>query len=291
MASNLGLNDHHHLQAINFVRFCRYKRIQSLKGVEQCFLDLEDSRLYDDTYTNDELKEILGNLLKSVHTEIESELLNSSHTSVLLLRQLLTQAEKWHLKLNCDVSELENRELLEQIAAFETKELSLSSGNDLNKLKLNPINETGGAELLNNEIERLRAENKNLLVVIKKQEDSVHECENLNKKLKKQIKDQDNKPKGSSQTKELEDEIKNLRLELASKKESNDSSNKELKENLTSTKHELLRVQDQLEMASKELDLKIQQTNAYKNLKDMLIKKNEQIKELRQQLKLKEACE
>lgn len=39
-------------------------------------------------------------------------------------------------------------------------------------------------------------------------------------------------------------------------------------------------------MASKELDLKIQQTNAYKNLKDMLIKKNEQIKELRQQLKL-----
>lgn len=62
-------------------------------------------------------------------------------------------------------------------------------------MKLNPINETGGAELLNNEIERLRAENKNLLVVIKKQEDSVHECENLNKKLKKQIKDQDNKPK------------------------------------------------------------------------------------------------
>ena len=55
------------------------------------------------------MNEILEGLLAAVHGEMESELLNSSHSSVLLLLQLLNQAEKWHLKLNCDVSSLENR--------------------------------------------------------------------------------------------------------------------------------------------------------------------------------------
>ena len=66
-------------------------------------------RLYDNTYTLDEINEILEGLLDSVRAEMESELLHSSHTSVLLLRQLLSQAEKWHLKLSADMSELENR--------------------------------------------------------------------------------------------------------------------------------------------------------------------------------------
>ena len=51
--------------------------------------------------------------------------------------------------------------MLEQIAIFEERELS-SVGNDLNKLRLNPINETGGAELLQNEIDRLKVENERL---------------------------------------------------------------------------------------------------------------------------------
>lgn len=284
MGDDLGLNSHHHQQAVNFIRFSRYKRLQSLKGIEQCFQDVEDSKLYEDTYTIDEVKEMLDELLKSVHNEIDMELLNSSHTSALLLKQLLTQAEKWHLKLNCDVSELENRELLEQIAAFEEKELSLSSSNDSNKLKLNPINQTGGNELLNNEIERLIAENKNLLAVVKKQELVVSESEKTNKTLMKQVDELGSKPKNASAVNELEQEIKNLRVELEKNKESKTSEDKELMESLTSTKHELLRTKKELETTSEELNLKFQQTSAYKNLKDMLTKKNDQIKILRKNL-------
>jgi len=70
---------------------------------------LQYFRLYDDTYTLDEINEILEGLLSAVRGEMESELLHSSHTSVLLLRQLLSQAEKWHLKLSADMSQLENR--------------------------------------------------------------------------------------------------------------------------------------------------------------------------------------
>lgn len=58
---------------------------------------------------------MLDELRESIRTELEGELLNAGHTSILLMRQLLIQAEKWHLKMALDIADLENRELLEQV--------------------------------------------------------------------------------------------------------------------------------------------------------------------------------
>lgn len=66
-------------------------------------------RLVEDTYTLDEVTDMLDGLCAVVRGEVESELINAAHTNVLLLRQVLSQAEKWHLKLQADISELENR--------------------------------------------------------------------------------------------------------------------------------------------------------------------------------------
>ena len=48
--------------------------------------------------------------------------------------------------------------------------------------------------------------------------------------------------------------------------------------------HELLKVREMLEMAEKELEKKVSQTAPFKNLKQMLQKKNEQMKDLRRRL-------
>jgi len=286
MGDKLGLNEHHHQQAVNFIRFSRYKRIQSLQGVKQCFQDVEDSGLYEDTYTVDEVREMLETLLKSVHNEMECELLNSSHTSALLLKQLLTQAEKWHLKLDCDVSDLENRDLLEQIAAFEKRELSLSGSNDTNKLK--PIDQiSGGAQLLNNEIDRLKAENQNLLSVVQKKSDQLLTFEKSNTEIKYQLDSLQKSIASESNNNDLKDQLEKATSELKKLKSNPAQSidaNEDLMENLTSTKHELLKTRKELETTSEELNLKFQQTAAYKNLKEMLLKKNEQIKKLRKSL-------
>ena len=61
-----------------------------------------------------------------VSSDMESELVHSAHTNTLLLRQLFQQAEKWHLTLQADISELENRALLDGIKEFEEKEFVLS---------------------------------------------------------------------------------------------------------------------------------------------------------------------
>ena len=66
-------------------------------------------RLNDITYTDDEIREIIDHMEVAVSNEIEAELLNTAHATSILLQQLFSQAEKWHLKLNTNISELENK--------------------------------------------------------------------------------------------------------------------------------------------------------------------------------------
>lgn len=289
--ADLGLNDHHHQQALNFIRFNRYKRSQRLKGLDHCFQDLKDSRLYEDTYTNDEVVEMLDGLLTVCRSEMESELLNSGHTSVLLMRQMLTQAEKWHLKLDADISELENRELLEQIADFEKQELTLggaSKSDDLRpKARLAPLNETGGTALLQMEIERLKEELGTSKQRSRKMEEQLSACLREKNALQKQVEELGAKPVATVDTAavaDLENQMKQLRSEFSDNLNEKISQNQVLESDLTASKHELLKVQEQLELAEKELERKFRETAAYRNMKDMLSKKNEQLKDFRKRI-------
>ena len=67
------------------------------------------ARLVEETFTVDEVREMLDGLQAVVRGEVETELINTAHTNVLLLRQLFSQAEKFYLRLQADISELENR--------------------------------------------------------------------------------------------------------------------------------------------------------------------------------------
>ena len=66
-------------------------------------------RLTDTTFTRDEVKELLQNLKDLVQGEVEADLIEISHTNILLFSQLLKQAEKWHLRMSVDLSEIQNR--------------------------------------------------------------------------------------------------------------------------------------------------------------------------------------
>lgn len=166
-SGSLGLNDHHQSTVVNYMRFARYQRGQRLRSVDACFDDVKTSRLYEDTYTVDEVTEMLDGLLSVVRSEVDEELLNTAHTNVLLLRQLFQQAENWHLKLQADISELENRELLERIKDFEEAQFSgASRDTDLSSVmqasKLQPLNESGTSALLSMKIQELEEEKNKL---------------------------------------------------------------------------------------------------------------------------------
>ena len=52
--------------------------------------------------------QILSSLEDQIKMDVEGDLAYAMHTNLLLLRQLFGQSEKWHLKLNADISQLEN---------------------------------------------------------------------------------------------------------------------------------------------------------------------------------------
>uniref|UniRef100_A0A8B9DT51 Leucine zipper transcription factor-like protein 1 n=1 Tax=Anser cygnoides TaxID=8845 RepID=A0A8B9DT51_ANSCY len=284
--AELGLNEHHQNEAISYMRFARFKRGLCLKTVDSCFQDLKDSRLVEETFTVDEVIDMLDGLQTVVHSEVESELINTTYTNVLLLRQLFTQAEKWYLKLQTDISELENRELLEQVAEFEKSEFTSSNKKpsaDLIKPKLAPINE-GGSELLNKTVACLQEENEKLKTRLRTIETQATAALDEKSKLEKSLKDLQMIQGDQKDISELENRVAALKCQLEKTLNDSTANQKSLEENLVTTKHDLLKVQDQLSTAEKELEKKFQQTAAYRNMKEILTKKNEQIKDLRRRL-------
>ncbi|CAL8235655.1 unnamed protein product [Boreogadus saida] len=297
--AEFGFNEHHQNEVISYMRFARSKRVLRLKTIDTCFEELKDSRLVEETFTVDEVREMLEGLQAVVGGEVETELINTAHTNVLLLRQLFSQADKFFLRLQTDISELENRELLEKVAEFEKTDFKTTKqvNQESSKPRLVPLNEGGVSELLNKEITRLQEENEKLKSRLRNLESQAMNVLDEKTRAERALKDLQ-KVQGDQQGATREQDLSSLESTVAALKEDyertlnvNAASQKDLQQNLVSAKHDLLRVQEQLAMAEKELDKKFQQTAAYRNMKEILTKKNEQIKEIRKRLQRYESDE
>jgi len=297
MAEESELNEHHSEQLVAYMRFAKYQRSQCVRSVRAALQDTKETRLMDDTFTLEEVEEVVEAISEAVTSEIETELINASHTNVLLLRQVFGQGEKWHLNLETDLSELENRDLLEAVRKWEESEMTGAKAERplAEKKKLAPLHDGGPAQLLNLQIQKLEQENQGLrqrMRTVEGQTTGILE-EKLKLEaevgtLKEQLEKRGNEAQeGFGQAKEYEElnqTIEAVKEELAKEKNLSDKSQKDLETDLVSTKHRFLEVQHQLNMAEKELEKKFSQTGAYKNLKKMLASKNDTIKEMRRKL-------
>lgn len=293
--ADFGYNEYHQNEVTNYMRFARAKRVLRLKTIDSCFEEFKESRLVEKMFTVDEVRDMLDGLQVVVRGELETEVLNATHTNVLLLRQLFIQAEKFYLRLQFDISELENRELLEQVAEFENTDFKMPDKSDQESCnpKLAALNEGGVYELLSKEIARLEEENDKLKSRLRTLETQAMSAMDEKSRAERALKDIQ-KVQGDQERRACSKDISSLEDTVAALKEdlsANAVTQKDLQENLISAKHELLRVQEQLSLAEKELDKKFQQTAAYRNMKEILTKKNEQIKDLRKKLQRHEPDE
>ncbi|XP_026056509.1 leucine zipper transcription factor-like protein 1 isoform X2 [Carassius auratus] len=291
--ADFGFNEHHQNEVINYMRFARSNRALRLKTIDSCFQDLKDSRLMEETYTVDEVSDMLDGLQVLVRGEVEMELINTAHTNVLLLRQLFSQAEKFYLRLQTDISELENRELLEQVAEFEKTDFKANSkvNQETTKPKLAPLNEGGVSELLQKEITRLQEDNDKLKARLRTLESQAMSALDEKSKAERALKDLQKSQGDQQEITNMEGTVAAMQADFEKTLNANVASQKDLQDCLVSAKHDLLRVQEQLSLAEKELEKKFQQTAAYRNMKEILTKKNEQIKDLRKRLQRYESDE
>lgn len=297
--TDLGLNSHHEEEVRKYLKFARYNRKQQLRSVEGCFKDLKDSRLNEDTYTLDEVEEIITDLQTVVRSSVESELLNDAHTNVLLLVQLFSQAEKWHLKLQADISELENQKLLKEVADFELNENSISKtkapleiSSLAQKTKLQPLNEGTTNPLLQMEIERLKNTNEELRNKFAQLEKSAtvnsKESAQLRTDLEQAKQTMNEKKPGEDNSEKmvlLSEKVSSLSMELVGAEEKYKTKFSSLEEEVSSSKHYILALQHEVEVLTAESEKKFSESSQFKNLKKMLEQKNGQLKELRKKLK------
>jgi len=79
------------------MKFARYLRGQCVKTVDDDFKNTLDS-LFDDTFTKEEVIKVLDDLKTLIVCDVEGEMCSFTHNNVLMLQQLFTQAETWHLR-------------------------------------------------------------------------------------------------------------------------------------------------------------------------------------------------
>lgn len=280
--SEFGVKDYHEKSIVGFMRFSRAQRNLSLRTIHAAYKDIENDRLKDETtLTVDEVHDILTELWESAKEEIDIELSHQSHMYVLLLRQLFIQAENWHLKLQADISELENKDLLDKVRAYENEHIAGKKAQQAPRLE--PVNDSGGTMLLREKIAALERENDDLCDKLRHLERKLHDLGDHQRNRPVEH------PKNSSrytddEVQDLERKMNELQSEMHKSKEYSSQSAKSMESEMVSVKHRYLEIQDQLRMAEKELERKFNQTNAYKNMKQMLDKKNEQLKDLRRRL-------
>ncbi|XP_064463705.1 leucine zipper transcription factor-like protein 1 isoform X2 [Ornithodoros turicata] len=299
MASHLEISEEHQDVALSYLKFAKFQRSQRLKVVARCFDDLKESRLMEETYTADEVRDILNALCSVLTAEMESELINSAHTNVLLLQQLFKQAEQWHLKLHVDVSELEDGNAIEQVRYFEDS-ISPSKGETIQSFqtsksnKLDPLEDNQGPiGLLKKEIEKLKSENEVLRARLKGVEGQASQILKQKSEISEILFVKERELDGIKKSQEeeideslelMEDKMNKVKEEMEESLRKSSETQKHLEKGLTLTKQKLLEVQAQLDLAEKELEKKFSQTTAYNNMKKMLVAKNDQIKELRNAL-------
>ena len=57
----------------------------------------------------DEVRQMLEGLCTVLKGDVSSDLIHGAHTAALMLQQIFKQADKWHLKLQVDLAQLESR--------------------------------------------------------------------------------------------------------------------------------------------------------------------------------------
>ena len=66
-------------------------------------------------YTKDEVRALLDDAAAKIKSTMESELENSAHSTDLLLRQMMQQAEQTNTQLRLDTNQLEDEYLLQEV--------------------------------------------------------------------------------------------------------------------------------------------------------------------------------
>jgi len=236
-------------------KYLKFSHHQLLLSKKQLHVDLEQFQssqlphLHDRSiqYTNDEMSDVLSNLNQHFLEQFQNELKQQQMLQLELLRQLFVEAETQNVCLDLDLAKIEDEQLLQDISSLD------KIVNERPKLKkLTPL---GKSSLDTQEqIESLKTQNKNIRKKLKRTEDQLDSTRQEMAQIKAQF----------------EGQVADVNSEAS---QSHDKMHAELQA-----------MRKQLRDSQKELTKKVQATQQFQNIQQMLRSKNDQLRDLRKQL-------
>ena len=148
----------HEEQVKAFLKFFRSKRSLQLKELEACFEDQKEF-LTDDMFSREDVEKMLDSLHNSVTHTVETDLKNTVSMNMLVLRQLLEEAENEEIEMNIDMTIVEDQSLLTEVNKLAV-DAPTRKDRRRKKVKLDGIRDEH--QTMMREFEGLKVDNKKL---------------------------------------------------------------------------------------------------------------------------------
>lgn len=253
-----SLPNHTQQSLVDYLKFLHHQVQLSKKSLSASLDEFQNQELpfLSDRaiqYTNDEITDSLAHIREKYLEEFEKESKSIQYLQLELLRQLLVEAETQNVKLKLNLSKVEDEELISKV-----QHLDKTLHEPKNK-KLTPLGRSSMD--VAQEIEMLKTQNSNIRKKLKKTQEELQTSKNENEELKRKFQGDIDSIHGDAQksVSQLQEELKESKLQVRN--------------------------------MQKELSQKVQQTQQFQNIQQMLRSKNEQLKELRERLSKYETVE
>ena len=189
------LSFEHEEQLKQYLKFFRSKRGYQIQEVEACFQDQLDV-LNEEMYTKDEIRRYFDSLCNAVRSSVMTDLQMTANMSMLVLRQLLEEAEASDIDMDLDMTIVEDHSLLAEAGKIAIDAPTRKKRNQKN-VKLGGIRNEH--QRMMTEFDGVRKKNKELEKIKEDLESQVVSGKRKRKALRKEIS-------------ELRDEVDRLRF-------------------------------------------------------------------------------
>jgi len=267
MAEHLGENNRH--QVARFVSFFKGKRDRFSTLLRERRDDTKSDRLNDDIYPHADVEQHLDFLAEELHDLGKEELQRNSQISAAYVAELLLQAQQANVELSVDISIVEDEKKMQGVTdIFNT---ALTKPPTLKKNALSALGNEGPDVNSLQEIQDLRAEHQVL------QDRNVQMQQQLTQLL--------------SERQVAWDELDTVKIDFLTYKRDVDDrlacvnmGSSDVKDQLADTQGVLAQKRDELVALQNDMTKRINETSQFKDLKNIVAKKNTIIKDLRLRL-------
>lgn len=268
-------------QVKSFISFFSRKRDLTCSELDAVFRDNKETRLMDDMFSKDEVEGVLDGVLIDTKDTVRKELERATKMAALVVEQLLNAGTAAGVDLSIDMSKAEDEGLLSRVGTASTASAEADMKLKGSAVKLDSIRDEHAATVA--ELDRLREENKKLneryMMMQTRATSAVKEVSDLNQQLARAEGDLESersrsksvavvKPGDDPKVAELEERVRRLEGDL----EASESARKEAESTAAAAP------------SSPDKGVPVSQTKQFRQLKDMLQKKNQQLTEARRRL-------